>query len=79
MTEYPISATLTGRYLSVAGKLWRDFQTNRQARAERHKRNEALRELNSAGLRDIGYVRDEKLEIGYWQFPQCVGPVQRPR
>ncbi|NDW45275.1 hypothetical protein [Ruegeria sp. PrR005] len=79
MTDYPISATRTGGYLSIAGKLWRDFQTNRKALVERRKRNEALRELNSAELRDIGYVKDEKLEIGYWQFPQCVGPVQRPR
>ena len=63
MTDYPTSTTLTDAYLPIAGKLWRAFQANRHARAERHKRNEALRELNSAQLRDIGYIRDQTLAI----------------
>ena len=64
MTDCPISTTPTDGYLSVAGKLWRASQANREERAERQKLVEAMRELNSAHLRDIGYIREEILDAG---------------
>jgi len=62
MTDCSTSTTSTDGYLFVAGKLWRAFQATRQERALRQKQGEALRDLNSAQLRDIGYIRDEMLE-----------------
>lgn len=64
MTDCPISTTPTDGYLPVAGKLWRAFQANREERAERQKLGEALRELNSAHLRDIGFFREDILDTG---------------
>ncbi len=64
MTDYPTSTTPTDGYLIIAGKLWRTFQAYREERMERQKLGEALRELNSAHLRDIGYIREDILDAG---------------
>ena len=64
MTDYPSSTIPTDGYLAITGKLWRAFQAKRAERAERHKLGKALREFNSAHLRDIGYVREDILDTG---------------
>lgn len=62
MTDNPMSTSPTdGRFFNVS-KLWRAFQANLKENAERRKLGEALRDLNSAQLRDIGFVRDETLD-----------------
>lgn len=58
MTDYPISTASPGGYLFTVGKLWRSLQAKRRKRVERLKLGAALRDLNTAQLRDIGYIRE---------------------
>ncbi len=58
MTHYPNSIASTDGYLFIIGKVWRSFQAKRQARAERRKLGAALCDLNTAQLRDVGYIRE---------------------
>ncbi|WP_424832992.1 hypothetical protein [Ruegeria sp.] len=64
MVDYPTSPASADGYRFIAGKLWRTFQAYREERVKRQKLDEALRELNSAHLRDIGYIREGVLDAG---------------
>ena len=58
MADCDISSVQTISYQSWAVTLWRNFRVWRADRAGRLRRKEALRELNAAQLRDIGFVSD---------------------